>query len=171
MERTTGNEINKTLIEDKETGPFKIVNLRVNPKLPSILVRNPENGHPALLLLDSGSEINIIKRNILSPKNNINTDIKIALKGITSTPVKRSGLIQIRMFNHLVDIHVVEQEFGIPYDEILGGDFFNRAGVILDYENEEMVTGRYIVPFFKGNIRNQTSHQKPVEEIHFLGES
>lgn len=103
-ERPTGLQDIKSLTKDKDLGPFKIIDLQINQKLPSILAKNPENNRPTLFLLDSGSEINIIKLEVLPPTTRINTDVRIALKGISPTPVKTIGVMQMRIFNHFIDV-------------------------------------------------------------------
>ena len=99
-ERPTGN-FEKTLKEDKELGPFKIINLRVNPKLPSIIIRNPESRFPTQFLLDSGSEVTILKSDTLPPNARINSEKRIAVKGIAPAPVKTEGILRIDILTTL----------------------------------------------------------------------
>ena len=87
MERPTGS-FEKSLNEDRDVGPFKTVNSRINRKLPSILVRNPESKFPTHFLLDSGSEITINKVNTLPTNARSNSGRRIALKGISPAPIK-----------------------------------------------------------------------------------
>ena len=57
------------------------------------------------------------------------------------------------------------------YDGILGSTFFHKAGVILDYEKGEMVTGRISIPFFNRKFATRATPLSPTEEIYFLGEN
>ena len=53
------------------------------------------------------------------------------------------------MYGYILDFHIVPPDFDIPYDGILGGNFFNIAGVRLDYAQRSMCIDNRIIPFHR----------------------
>lgn len=74
-------------------------------------------------MVDSGSEPNIIKSNSLSPETVVDRNEILKLSGITAHHVTTLGLAQIDILGCPVGFHLVEDNFPIPQNGILGSDF------------------------------------------------
>lgn len=89
---------------------------------------------PKTFFLDSGAEISIIKVN-----DKIDTENSIYVKGITNNKIKSQGTLNTEIFienyTFKTKLHVVNDNFSIPTDGILGQDFMKTYKCILNYEN------------------------------------
>jgi hypothetical protein len=95
------------------------------------------------LLIDTGSDVNIIKINKLRKDLKINENNKLYLKGINETKIETIGTIHLVIginndkFN--VEFNVVKAEFPIPKDGILGHRFLSENKAIIDICNKTMI--------------------------------
>ncbi|CAB0009399.1 unnamed protein product [Nesidiocoris tenuis] len=85
------------------------------------------------LIIDSGSDCTIVKYHPeILPKSGINTLQKIHLAGISGPNVETMGTAELWLREPLENFkvshvfHVVETNFPIPADGLIGNDFFNR---------------------------------------------
>lgn len=74
-------------------------------------------------ILDSGSELNLIRLNKILDRNEIDTTLTCVLKGIESRLNRTLGKITIDIEKCACDIHVILQDFSIIQDGILGIKF------------------------------------------------
>lgn len=76
------------------------------------------------LLIDTGSQVNILKINCLSGELKVNETQKIKLRGIHKEPIQTIGKIKIpiELNNNIIDteFNIVGTQFPIPRDGILG---------------------------------------------------
>lgn len=90
-----------------------------------------------LLLIDTGADISLIKHNRLSPRQVIKDSFS-KIKGITNETVQCLGYTQANLFindyrcSH--SFQVIDSNFPIPADGILGRDFIAKFKCKLDYE-------------------------------------
>lgn len=88
-------------------------------------------------LVDTQADISIIKFNSISNKNDINFSEKIWLKGITDQSIESLGTIylNLQMENMQTEtkFNVVNENFPIPSDGILGKDFIYMNSCKIDY--------------------------------------
>lgn len=80
-------------------------------------------------IVDSGSDISIIKRNKINSTNQLNFNKKFKLIGITEGTAETIAETQAVLYfnNNTKIVHnfqVVQENFPIPTDGILGRDFF-----------------------------------------------
>ena len=76
------------------------------------------------LLLDSGSELNLIKKSVLAEGVKLNTSQRVALKGLSDGLYLTMGTIVIKMLGTFeVKFHVILDTLEFPYDGIFGSDF------------------------------------------------
>lgn len=94
-----------------------------------------------LVQLDGGAHVSIIKKNKLPPNTKISTKEILSFSGVDSPIEKQKSLgytyLPIKMNNKTVDIkfHVIEDDsLNIDKDGILGGLFFDAAGVRIYYD-------------------------------------
>lgn len=91
------------------------------------------------LLVDTGADISLFKNFKISPKQFINEYNISNIKGITDGSTSSLGTTNTQIFinNYAINhsFHIVEQNFPIPADGILGRDFISKYQCQLDYAN------------------------------------
>lgn len=98
-------------------------------------------------MLDSGSEVNLIKHDTLSPNIDIISSQVISVRGIANTPVLTHGTAVIELFGVAVVFHVVPNDFPISQDGIIGCGFMQEHRATIDYHREIFTLGKYELPF------------------------
>ena len=95
---------------------------------------------PIQFLIDSGSEMNIIKISSLKGHLIVNEKDKKNIKGINSSPVKTVGSIitpmSINEKKFLIKFDIVMDDFPIPNSGIIGINFLKNNKVLLDWDKE-----------------------------------
>lgn len=95
-----------------------------------------------VLLVDTGADISLCKINKIIPKQFINRKNAIKIKGVTDGLTFSLGTTQteIYMQNYAIHhtFHVVDEDFPIPADGILGRDFIIKYQCQLNYRNWTM---------------------------------
>lgn len=105
----------------------------------------------ATFLLDSGAELNIVKRSRLVQTLYGDASVKYDLIGITPTPVTTRGQIFLTIADRVVPFQVVrDEEFAIKEDAILGSRFFYDEGVEISYKDKALKIGDFHIPFYHG---------------------
>lgn len=90
-------------------------------------------------MIDTGSDISLIKINKCYRNTKINQDRQCKITGITENETYTLGTIHSNLildnctFYH--ELHIVANEFPIPTDGIIGRDFLNKFRFKIDYEN------------------------------------
>ncbi|KAI4476876.1 hypothetical protein M0804_013203 [Polistes exclamans] len=83
-------------------------------------------------MIDTGAEVNLLKKNCIKPSTKIdNTDL-LQLTGITLEKQNTLGTLIIRIFREDVLFHLVDDNFPILFDGILGMDFFGSKSAIIN---------------------------------------
>lgn len=100
-----------------------------------------------MFLVDSGSGPNIIKKRFLKSSTPVNRDKILKLTGITAHHVTTLGLAQVDILGRPVAFHIVEDEFPIPQDGIIGSDFFNQFRVNVNYQLNQLEWDDIKIPF------------------------
>jgi len=98
-------------------------------------------------MLDTGSEINVIKLSVLDPLQRIDTETIIKVTGISRDPVFTKGTALIKTFGTQVQFHIVSDEFPISQGGILGSEFLQENRVLVNYQKETLVCGGREIPF------------------------
>lgn len=101
------------------------------------------------LIVDTGADISLIKENILQKSTNIYTNHKCIINGVTSGKIETIGISHTNILMNGVKIplnfQVVDKEFPIATDGILGRDFLAHYGTNIcmrtwllsfDYQNQ-----------------------------------
>ena len=88
-------------------------------------------------LLDTGSDICIIKNRFVKNSKNIQNDFTFKLSGIGDGIISTIGCIPttlfLKEFDLTHDFHVVDDSFPIPCDGIIGYDFVKQNNCNMDY--------------------------------------
>ena len=92
---------------------------KLENSLQYVQIENPYTSKVCNLLVDSGTQLNIIKRNQI-PSNIILENRKIHLSGITDKSIETLGVIKMNIKGLNIDFHVASENFCLPYDGIVG---------------------------------------------------
>ncbi|KOC58625.1 hypothetical protein WH47_11680, partial [Habropoda laboriosa] len=98
------------------------------------------------LMIDTGSEPNLVKRSALKPHLVIETADALAISGITEGQVETYGSVDIQVHDREVQFQVVPDNFPISTDGILGSQFCNNEVDIL-YSQDCIVWNSIRIPF------------------------
>ena len=123
------------------------IKIKETSNTPTARIVSPDLKTKANLLLDSGSEINIIKKPALPESAIINEQEIIEVRGITATSLVTLGQTIIQVAGHPVTFHVVDDSLLINQDGILGSEFFAKYGARLDYGQKHIKWGDIYIPF------------------------
>lgn len=132
---------------NEETSPFI---------LPRIQVKNSPSGNKKQFLIDSGSEVNLIKKSLLPPGIEIDDTELIHLKGIGKETQKTLGTTEIKLLDTHAIFHVVSDEFEMDHNGVLGIAFLKDSLAQIDFNSNTFKTRNHSMPL---NIENHTSEK------------
>jgi len=98
-------------------------------------------------LVDSGSGPNIIKKDSLTFNTMVDENEILKLSGITAHHVTTLGQARIDILGCPVVFHLVENDFPIPQNGILGSDFFKQFQVNVNYQQNCLEWEDINIPF------------------------
>ena len=90
-------------------------------------------------MIDTGSQVNLLKINCLCEELEVDETQKINLRGLTQTIQKISILIKLNDENMKTELHIVSPRFPIPKDGILGNEFLSGNNAIVDVVNNKLI--------------------------------
>lgn len=91
-------------------------------------------------MIDSGSSVNIIKIGILKDTP-IDVNDTLILKGITDNVVQALSSVTIKIIDEITKFYIVNDNFNISSDDIIGTHFLKENNAIIDYNNEYLLVG------------------------------
>lgn len=86
-------------------------------------------------MIDTGAAPNLMKKRNISINNQINSRDILFLKGIMSGNIPTLGSINANYMGHPIKLYVVDNDFPISQEGILGSTFLRDAGSI-DFKNQ-----------------------------------
>jgi len=102
-------------------------------------------------LIDTGAQLSLCKRTSIKEGSMYDPKRVVNVRGISSCTERTLGEIEIGLStgNHETKhvFHVVGDGIRIPYDGILGQDFFISKRARIDYEKREIIMGDVILKF------------------------
>ena len=110
-------------------------------------------------MLDSGSEVNIIRIGFIPDRSLIDKSQIITLTGIGDSINKTLGSIKLNIGGIITEFLCVANTFPIPFSGILGTNFFLKNKAKIDYENKSFSFNNINVKIYQNNISTF-----PVEE-------
>ena len=114
--------------------------------LPYILCENSVSKKEVKLLIDSGSNKNLIKKGIIP---SVEFCEETMIKNITGDYcIKTKGTINL-LGHRLPDQTYYEMNFHNFFDGILGSEYLAMTGGVLNYKNETLTIEETSLPFFK----------------------
>lgn len=81
-------------------------------------------------MVDTGAAPNLVKQNRLNSNAKIDTQTILRLTGITEGEVRTLGKLETDVHGRKTSFHVVDKDFPISQDGILGADFLSGTGKI-----------------------------------------
>ena len=101
------------------------------------------------IILDSGSQGNVIKFEVLPLNVQINYSDQILLKGISEELLLALGNVHLKIFDQLIKFYVVRNEVQIPRSGILGIEFLSKNNVIIEFDKNNLHIGDHTLPLKK----------------------
>lgn len=131
-----------------------------------IVVSTPHAKENLLMLVDTQSDITIVKKSILNSNLVFNDNDIVSMRGITDERKLSLGSININfVFSHLSlehKIHVVPDDFPMPSHGILGKDFLKRHHCLIDYGDMTFTIRPNGLPSAKTTILTEISEDTTV---------
>ena len=103
------------------------------------------------LMLDTGSELNILKIEKISSLQIVNLEETVFLKGIDSVIIPSIGTIEHTLMGHTAKFHIVPDEFFIPFDGILGSEYYTKAKAKINFLTNHLIVGEKSIKFQQNN--------------------
>ena len=98
-------------------------------------------------MIDSGSQGNIIKAEVLPHQIKINFLNKIQIKGISIETLATVGSAKIKICNGFMKFYAIRNEIQIPYGGILRVQFLNDLNVVIDFYSKTLNFNNKDIPF------------------------
>lgn len=136
------------------------VSVLLNPERSFIYIEvlvNESNNRRLKFLLDTGANISLVKASSLVGETPCHEDEIIKINGInkTSDPIQSIGYCYLNIYfnNDLFKrkFHIVNGESNIPLDGILGNDFFQEVGALIDYKSNSLVFKNHKISITRRN--------------------
>ena len=122
---------NKDSNEKRMPNKVAMYLLNLENALQYIEIENPYTNKICKLLVDSGAQLNIIKK-CQVPANVSLEGKKIQLSGITDKAIQTLGMINMPINKLYIEFHVAPENFSLPYDGILGIKILTQHKLRLD---------------------------------------
>lgn len=90
------------------------------------------------VMLDTGSEVNLIKIGALRKPQLIDKNSKLALLGINKNPVHTLERTYVELFDYEIEFDVVGDNFPTTHPALLGAKFFNEYGARLLFDRKNL---------------------------------
>ena len=132
-----------------------------------IEIENPYTNKFYNLLVDSGAQLNIIKKNQI-PMGAIFSDKRILLSGITDKAMETLGVVKLPISGSLYEFHVAPNDFSIPYDGILGINILKSHKLRLDKGYVEINNQKLFLKSVKNNEKMEINLTKENESVSRL---
>ena len=93
-------------------------------------------GENPRFLVDSGSELNLVRADALKETVIIDKNKLCGLTGISENIVQTLGVVKIKLLDIQCEMHVVPNDFPIPWDGILGVQFLKQQNATLNFSDD-----------------------------------
>ena len=118
-------------------------------------------------LIDTGSELNIIKQSLIKPNLFIDRKTVYNLAGISEGLVLTQGCVRINIDEGYCRMNVVPDSFPIEADGILGIEFLKEQEATLSFRNDALLWGnpRETAPFVSHDVLYLPARTKTLVKI------
>lgn len=144
---------------DPESSIINLQHVNSQPKLPFLKIYNPPTETEEKLLIDTGSESNIISKYLLPPTEKINESERYFLKGIGSRVIPTLGTVEILIHKKPIRFHVVDSSINLPGAGILGAECFTSSGSKINFADNTITIGDQTLKmiFYDTNTANNNN--------------
>ena len=119
-------------------------------------------------MIDTGSQVNLLKIQIVKLPQEIDKKNRLILKGISPVPVTTLGTVKITLFGDNVTFNVVENDFPIKPQGILGTEFFMKQNASIHYSKKQLEFNGNSIPFVNRTQIVLPARSKTVSFINIL---
>jgi len=98
-------------------------------------------------MLDSGADVNLIKRKCVKSPIQINKNNTVMLQGISPNSVTTLGTINIFIMGKNTEFHLIPDDAPFLQDGILGIEFLRMHNAVLDFKNKRLLYDDSSIPF------------------------
>ncbi|KAI4472596.1 hypothetical protein M0802_016664, partial [Mischocyttarus mexicanus] len=98
-------------------------------------------------MIDTGADINLMKLKSLAKKSTFNKNDIVQLTGISPEKLSTLGSLDLIIYGEKTTFHVVNNDFPIFADGILGNEFLRSIPTNIDYIKEVLRVGNKEIPF------------------------
>lgn len=117
--------------------------------VPVVKVNSKDFLEPTLLMIDTGSSLNLIKSKHIAPHVQVDTSEIVQISGITKDYVSTLGRTEIQILDSEVTFHLVKDDFPIEDDGLIGSEFFRTYHADVSYYDRCLRWGINSIPFMK----------------------
>ena len=135
--------------EDSDNRPKGIATALINRDAPTIQINSEDLTQPISLMIDTGASLNLIKIGRVAPHVEIDRSRVVQIRGITKTYVDTLGKVQLRVMGSNIDFHLVDNEFPIEDDGLIGNEFFLTRNADVSYSEQCLKWDGHKIPFME----------------------
>ncbi|XP_025161027.1 uncharacterized protein LOC112589987 [Harpegnathos saltator] len=121
-------------------------------------------------MIDTGAAPNLIKKGTLTRNNEIDPIDTLLLKGITAGSIPTLGSITIKYMGFPIKLHVINDDFPIAQEGILGSAFLKDAGSI-DFKNQILTWQGVPIPLSNNTLVTVPARTRGVLPLKILNPS
>ena len=96
-------------------------------------------GGTSIFLIDTAADVNAIKSDVLAAFVTIDSSHILEITGISTSPVKTLGIVEMKIFDKHHKFHVLSPTTPILQDAILGAPFFKEEKARICYSLEVLI--------------------------------
>jgi hypothetical protein len=130
-----GHQVGEPIKDGKDENTKKKTDIKLTILLKTILTNEP-----VIALVDTGSDVSLIKQKCLKPNTIVNPNSNISFSGISHQSIMSLGtikdtlMINNDLFEH--ELQIIDNHLNLPYDAIIGMDFLNKfTKISIDINN------------------------------------
>lgn len=131
------NNCPQIIESNKQTDAKLVYSMNVDQATNYIEIRTNVSNHPLRFFIDTGSDVSLIKKETVN-QSCIDHARTIRIKGITNGEVNSIGTLKMSFQKDYVtypfQLDVVDNDFPIATDGIIGRNFLDWYGIVLNYK-------------------------------------
>lgn len=110
--------------------------------IPSLSFSDSHYNIKISLMIDTGLQGNIVKISSVPQSVEIDDSLIKTLRGISNGVVRTMDMIRFSIFRCSTELQVVEDEFQVPFDGVLGSEYLFQNKCKLDFGSKTLTVNR-----------------------------
>ena len=135
---------------------FSCTEEEIMTKIPHVYIKLCKGKEKALMMIDSGAEINLLKKSSL-PKNLKPYNFRLILKGICGGKSSTLGVVKCKIGKTRTIFHIIENEEQFKCDGILGSEFLQDSNSSISFEKNKILLEDTEIDFVPVSKKVQSS--------------